>query len=254
MGVLRAQVAGGDVVDLGSPKVRVLLAVLLAGAGEVVPREVLCDSVWVGKRPHNPHNALQINAHRLRRLLDAPGRLSCSAGGYRLAVDDGELDGHRFAELLRRARVARERGNLRSAGDLLGAALALWRGRPFGEFGDVDLLRIEAEALTEQWIAAQEELAELDLLLGRHAEAAVRLRGLVAEHPYRERAHELLMFALVRSGCPGESLRHYHLLRARLAAELGADPSIRLRQLHQRILLEDPALLESHHTPFLPTS
>lgn len=250
LGVLRARVAGGDVIDLGPPKVRVLLAVLLARAGEFVPREVLCDAVWVGKRPNNPQNALQINAHRLRRLLDEPARISCLAGGYRLAVRDGELDGHRFADLVRGARAARKAGDLGSAGDLLRTALSLWRGTPFGEFHDVDLLRIESEAFTEQWIAAQEELAELDLALGRHAEVAVRLRGLVAAHPYREHAHELLMLALVRSGCPGESLRHYHRLHRRLAAELGADPSIGLRKLHQRILLEDPALLESHDAPF----
>jgi DNA-binding SARP family transcriptional activator len=244
LGTLRARAVDGELIDLGPPKVRALLAILLARADEFVPKEVLCESLWIGRRPHNVHNALQINAHRLRRLLDEPDRLTCRAGGYRLAVRAGEVDRQRFEDLVCRARAVRDAGNIRPAGDLLRQALLLWRGRPFGEFPDVNLLTIESQALTEQWIAAQEELAELDLADDRQAGVLEGLRLLVAEHPYRERAHELLMRALVRAGCPGEALRHYNLLRGRLADELGTDPSVRLRQLHQRILREDPTLLD----------
>lgn len=221
-------------VALAHRKVRTLLAVLLTHAGECVPMTVLYDSMWPCGLPRNPRNAVQINVHRLRRLLGDPDRITCFAGGYRLAVREGELDRHRFEDLVSRSHEA---GDVVRAAELLRQALALWRGRPHGEFGDVEVLRIEAQAMTERWLGVQEELAVHELALGSHAEVAVRMRALTAEHPFRERAHELLMHALVQTGCPGEALRQYDLLRRRLAADLGADPSAGLRRLHRQLLV-----------------
>jgi DNA-binding SARP family transcriptional activator len=243
LGTLRVRAAGGGAIDLGPPKPRALLAVLLTRAGEVVPRTTLYESVWPSKRPLNPRNALQINAHRLRMALDDQARITCCAGGYQLSVRPGEVDWHRFRDLVSRSRSLRDAGRPKAAIDLLRRALSLWRGTPFGEFDDVYLLRTESQAMTEQWITAHEELAELELVLGGHAGVVPRMRALTAEHPYRERAHELLMHALIRSGCPGEALRQYHALSERLAVDLGTDPSFRLRRLHHRVLVEDPTLI-----------
>ncbi|WP_084580304.1 BTAD domain-containing putative transcriptional regulator [Kutzneria sp. 744] len=50
------------------------------------------------------------------------------------------------------------------------------------------------------------------------------------------------MLALYRNGRQAEALAHYESLRARLAGELGADPGVHLRQMHQRILTANPVL------------
>jgi tetratricopeptide (TPR) repeat protein len=71
------------------------------------------------------------------------------------------------------------------------------------------------------------------------------LRGLVEQHPLRERLHGSLMLALYRSGQQADALEAYRTARDRLAGEIGVEPGPELRELHRRILERDPAL-ESH--------
>src|SRR5262249_37839300 len=58
----------------------------------------------------------------------------------------------------------------------------------------------------------------------------------------RERLWGLRMLALYRSGRQAEALSAYQQLRTTLVEELGIDPGAELRQLHQQILAQDPAL------------
>ena len=62
------------------------------------------------------------------------------------------------------------------------------------------------------------------------------LRGLVADHLFRERFWEQLMLALYRDGRQGEALAAYQQAHRRLSGELGIDPGPRLRELHSQIL------------------
>ena len=50
------------------------------------------------------------------------------------------------------------------------------------------------------------------------------------------------MLALYRCGRQAEALGAYQQLRAILVEELGIEPSTELRELHQQILAQDPAL------------
>lgn len=246
-GPLRVTTPDGP-VDLGSTKLRTLFAVLLARPNEIVPYSQLADAVWSAAPPKRVKNALHVSVHRLRKLLGDPARIVHRAGGYTADVRVGELDSQLFEQFVREARTARGAGRQETARQLFRTAVKLWRGKPFAEFDDVDLLQVEARLLTERYVMALEELAELDLALGHTADVVAGMSVLTGEHPFRERAHELLMLALVRSGSPGESLRHYERLREHLATDLGTDPSDRLRRLHQRILVEDPELLEPPRT------
>src|SRR5947207_35054 len=77
---------------------------------------------------------------------------------------------------------------------------------------------------------------------GRHAELAGEVDALVREHPLRERLRGQLMLALYRCGRQADALQAYRDARAALVEELGIEPGRGLRELHQAILEQNPAL------------
>lgn len=167
--------------------------------------------------------------------------LLTDAGGYALRLRPGALDLEVCQGYEAQAKGARAEGDLRTARKLLHMAGALWDGQPLagvpGPYAHAQRSRLE------EWrLALLEKGLELDLELGRHAEAASELAALSTEHPVRERLRALLMLALYRSGRQAEALGVYTDTRRFLAEELGVEPNPELAQLHQRILRADPAL------------
>jgi predicted ATPase len=71
------------------------------------------------------------------------------------------------------------------------------------------------------------------------------LERLVRDYPYRERLRGQLMLALYRTGRQAEALAAYRAARSALVDELGIEPSVELRQLHEAILAQDGALLQT---------
>lgn len=231
LGPLEVWANDGRPVPVGEPKVRALLADLLAHGGGPVRAERLIDDVW-GERPsRNPMGTLQARVSQLRRALGDPGLVVHGPTGYRLA--DHWSDAARFDELL-----ALRSADPRERAARLDEALALWRGPAYADFADAPFARAERARLEEARLSALEEQAELRLALGRDADLAT----LVARHPLRERLHGLHMKALYRGGRQGEALAVYASLRERLAEELGVDPSPELAALHEAVLRQDPAL------------
>src|SRR5918999_3005484 len=90
-------------VDLGGRKQRALLAVLLLHRNEVVHAERLIEELWAGEPPESALKSLQVYVSRLRKQL-GNGVLATRAGGYVLAVADGDLDLDRFRTALDRGR------------------------------------------------------------------------------------------------------------------------------------------------------
>ena len=247
LGPLRAW-QGERAVDLGPVQQRVVLAVLLLQAGHPISRERLISAVWGDAPPTHSVNLVQRHVSRLRRVLgawqpgtDASSRLVWTDAGYLLTVPPGGLDLEVFHRELGRARAARAGGDLRAAARALHAALGLWRG-PVCEGLASPLLDAQRERLAEMRISVIEDRVELDLALGQHADLIAELRGLVAEHPLRERLHGLLMLALYRAGRQADALAAFLDARSLLREELGVEPAEPLRQLHQQILAADPRL------------
>lgn len=108
---------------------RNLLAVLLTRANRPVPAEVLVAALW-GDESDGDLRRLHLQVHRLRNVLDDPGRLSHEPAGYCLRVGPGELDATRFDGLVDEAGELGASDPGRAA-ELLRAALDLWRGRPY---------------------------------------------------------------------------------------------------------------------------
>ena len=230
----------GVAIDLGGPRQRRVLAVLLASAPDEVSADRLVDEVWGDDPPATASHVVRTYVSNLRSLLGE--RIVSDGRRYRIDTSDGEVDA---AEL--EARVERAGSLLEvdaaAARAMLDGAAALVRGRPFEDAADeAPLVRARAGELEELALRAAELRAEAALRLGRHQEELPRLVRLVGQHPLREALTARLMLALYRSGRQAEALRAYRDLAHRLAEELGIDPSPAVRDLEERILLQDPGL------------
>ncbi|MCO1579162.1 AfsR/SARP family transcriptional regulator [Crossiella sp. SN42] len=138
-----------------------------------------------------------------------------------------------------RPKRPRGRGEVAAAAGLYKEAVEEWDGEPLaglhGEAADAERVRLRRRRL-----GVIEELATLELELGRCPDLVDRLAAEAQAEPLRERLHELLMLALYRAGRQAEALTAYDTLRKLLAEELGVDPAPAVRELHRRILRADP--------------
>ncbi|MFF4298312.1 BTAD domain-containing putative transcriptional regulator [Streptomyces vinaceus] len=236
----------GTYVAPSGAKQRALLGALVVRAGQVLPGERLIHELWGERPPASAANALQAHVARLRRLLQqafGEDGISTHATGYTLGRPGARTDAHHFQELSSRGRGTLAANPVRAA-ELLGGALALWRGPALEGSGQGPLCAGEAERLEELRLTTLETLYEARLRAGRHAEAARELERLTARHPVRERLYDLQMLALYRCGRQAEALGVYERARRRLVEGLGVEPGPALRARMEAIL---------HHAPSLTT-
>jgi DNA-binding SARP family transcriptional activator len=230
------------------PKIRVLLAVLLVHANSVVSTERLIGEIWNSAEPPRTVVAtLQAYVSRLRRLLppapDGKARLPGRSPGYRLHLLPDECDLSLFERLSQSARQAFKLGDIAAAERMLGQALALWRGPAFADVTPGPIITGAVTMLDEARLAAFELRTECRLMMGQHLELVPELQLFAAEYPYQERLVGQLMIALARSGRQADAILTYKRMRLRLAEDLALAPSEQLSDIHQRVLLADPALL-----------
>lgn len=102
----------GVSLDLGTPKARVLLAVLLCRLGRPVSGDALAEAIWGEEQPKSAAKNVQTYVHRLRRSLGDPGRITREGSGYVLRAGRDELDATRFEDLAVLARTALVAGEL----------------------------------------------------------------------------------------------------------------------------------------------
>ncbi|MEU0572559.1 BTAD domain-containing putative transcriptional regulator [Nonomuraea sp. NPDC005983] len=246
LGPLRIQ-ANGSPVRITAPKQRTVLAMLLARAGHVVPIRSLVAEVWDDRPPRSAVANLRTYLMQLRKLVTpasgpADERLVTSDAGYLLRVEPAEFDLFQFEALSAEGRHALASGDLGIAQDAYDRALALWGGMAAEDVPLGPTLREVVARLTDRYLAAVEEHAEIQLALGRYAAAATRLREVIGQYPLRERLHGQLMVALYRCGDVAGALDAFGAARRVLADELGIDPGPDLLRLHQAMLRRDTAL------------
>ncbi|HZN77963.1 MAG TPA: tetratricopeptide repeat protein [Micromonosporaceae bacterium] len=244
LGPLEAHV-NGQVIDLGRPQQRLVLAVLLADAGRLVSTETLIRRVW-DNVPLGARRTLHVHITRLRRLLAPVGdttsgstRLIRRSGGYLLDVDPDQVDTFRFRRLLAQARHL-ECPEARRA-MLLGQALDLWRGLPLSDLPGQWAARVR-QGWQEQYLDTVMMWALAYLRVGDPGTVLPRLCELVGEHPLVESLAAVYMRALYASGRPADALNQYTATRHRLIEELGTDPGPELQHVHRQVLSADPAL------------
>ena len=237
--------AGGQSLALAGARTRAVLALLLVRANQVVSSDRLLEELWPGQPADRATDSLQVRLSELRkalRLAGEAGRLATRSPGYLLRVEPGELDALRFEQLAAEGDAALAAGDAATATQRFDQALGLWRGPALAGLDAVPSARAEAGRLEEQRLAALESRAEALLAGGRHRDLIAELESLTAAHPLRERFWSLRMLALYRAGRQADALRAYRELRDILVAELAIEPGPELRELHARILRQDPAL------------
>jgi predicted ATPase/DNA-binding SARP family transcriptional activator/Tfp pilus assembly protein PilF len=230
---------GEVVVPLGGPRQRTLLALLLLRPGRIVGVDELLDAIWYGEPPDGAATTIRSYISRLRAALGSAARIAGNSEGYSISVSPDAIDLLRFEGEVRAADAELRSGMWRAAADRLAPALALWRGRPFGDLADDGPLRLAADRLVELRIHALEQRVEADIRLGRSADLVDELEGLVGQYPYRERLWSQLMRALYHSGRQADALTTYQRARTMLDDQLGIEPSPDLQELEGSILRQE---------------
>lgn len=210
----------GAVVAIGAKQRRLLVALALEPHG--VRREVLEERLSLSR------GGLRTSITRLRAAVGAETIQSID-NGYRLKVDFVDVD--RFEALAKQA----SEGDAQKQVELLTEALALWRGPALVDVADEEWARPTAVRLNELAAAAEEDLAEALIDVGRTTDAIAQLRITIERHPYRDRPCALLMMALAAEGRQTEALRSFNDHRTRLIDEIGIDPSEALIELDRQI-------------------
>jgi DNA-binding SARP family transcriptional activator len=130
--------ANGAVADLGPPKQRALLAILLLHAGEIVPIDRLIDLLWGEQPPRTAAHSIQIYVSDLRRALESLGGarqvLATRAPGYQFDTDPETIDARRFERLVEEGTRQLRDGDLDGGAKALRNALRMWRGPALSDF------------------------------------------------------------------------------------------------------------------------
>ncbi|MEU6782495.1 BTAD domain-containing putative transcriptional regulator [Nonomuraea angiospora] len=214
----------GRPVRISGRKPRMLLATLLLDAGRVVGADRLADVLW----PHRPPRSAQANLRTYVSSLRSdlgPALLRADGVGYAIDVGAGALDLLEFEALVDRGEFAE--------------ALALWRGAPLSDLPGSPVWDRRLEPLHRVRLWAAEALIDRRIQLGDHDGAVSELRGLLAEHPYREDLWGRLVLTLHGGGRKAEALRAYATIRAQLVEELGVEPGADLRGAYELILADE---------------
>jgi predicted ATPase/DNA-binding SARP family transcriptional activator len=258
LGPLEVERAGAR-LGLGSTRLAAALSLLLVNAGQHVGVDSLSDALWGAESPARSPSTLDSHIWRLRKALEpqrergsASAVLRRDLGGYRLVADSATIDSVRFTALAEESRDALAAGRPADACRLAEQALQLWRGRPYAGFADEPWAVATVARLTEVRDQLRELLAEALLSSGSPERALLALGPGLADTPLRERLWAMRMLAQHRLGRAEEALRSYQQVRTMLRDELGLEPGTELRELHGRILAEDPTLAGPSPTTVVP--
>lgn len=237
--------AGTVPVPIAGHRQRTVLAMLLTSADRVVSVDALVEAVWDVRPPATCRTQIAICVAGLRRTLREAGCdlpvVVTARPGYRLVLGPHRLDAHEFMELVERARQAARQSRLRDGARLFAEALGRWRGPALADIRS-GLVRSASTGLDEEWLSAHEQYTSLRLELGEHQALIGELSGVVRRHPLREQPRAALMLAYYRSGRRAEALATFHEGRRRIIDELGLEPGPVLRDMHEAILRDSPAI------------
>jgi predicted ATPase/DNA-binding SARP family transcriptional activator len=253
LGPLQVVDEQGQLVHVGGPRSRRMLALLLLHANELVTTDTMLEVLWPESGEAPSVNALQTQVSRLRQAV--PGiTIETVSPGYVLRAGPAELDMLRFEQIAAAATAALAARAWEQARELAGRALDCWRGEPLTEFAGERFVQGPAARLAELHLQVAECSVEARLALGDHRNLVADVGRLTDEHPYREQLWSHLMLALYRSGRQSEALRACSRLRSILVDELGIAPGPEVVRLENAMLHQDPALDWHPPAPSVPAA
>jgi DNA-binding SARP family transcriptional activator len=225
---------GETEIDLGQPKQRALLALLLLQPGHPLSPDEIVAVLWGDDPPDSALNQVHRNVGVLRRLLEtdlkargASRFLVRGSGGYRLDVAPEAVDLGRFRALRQKATA-----------EALLEALDLWHGPTAAGIPDEIRAHPAFVAVDGEYLSAVKSAADLALEAGPEAADRVLhiVRDAAARHPLDEVLQARLMLILATTGKQAEAIEVYQATRQVLADDLGLDPGADLQAAHQRVL------------------
>ena len=238
------EVVGPDgPVQLGGPKQRATLAILLLNANRVVSIDRLADELYAGRAPVTAATQVHRQISELRKALGGDARLETRSPGYVIHVAAEQLDLKRFERLTEEAGQALARGEAETAFELQRDALALWRGPALADLEHEPFAQIAIAAAGGD-PAGGARAAHRRGARPRTAPGARRgaRRAGGASTRSTSRSLRRLMLALYRSGRQADALDVYRRTRARLVDDFGIEPGRELHELERAILNQDPSL------------
>lgn len=223
--------------DFRGAKPKQILQVLAVERGHTVPKERLADLLWGDAVPRNHMATLESYISVLRQTL-SPGSgprqsvVLTERGGYRLDVDEVELDLDEFDRTVEEAVGAHPLAAL----EALKRALALFRGDVLEDEPYADWARSTRSTYTQRRVQVLIDAGRLSLLTGEAAAALALAEQAVALNPLAEPAYQVVMTAAYSLWRQDEALAAFDRCRRLLADELGTDPLDETVALHLSIL------------------
>ncbi|OFI37355.1 histidine kinase [Arthrobacter sp. SW1] len=222
--------------DLGGPKPRQVLEILLLSLGSAVSKNRIMELLWEGRHPAVAQPTLESYVSVLRRHLQPgtgrSGPIRTVTGGYIVDRSAVDLDLDRFQVLTTRAAHAEPVQALA----FLSEALELAHAPLLGD----ELLPAWAEeerALHATQVAGTRVLAaETALAVGDAGKAIAWARAAVQEDQLSERAWAALILGLEQQGENTEALRCLDRCRRILDEEMGCAPGPVLKAAQARLL------------------
>jgi len=230
-------------LEPGPPQQACLLSVLLAHAGRPVSADELIDVIWGDAAPPSALNTLHKYVGTLRHLLEpgVPARHSGSyllrrGNGYLCTADPDTLDLLAFRAGVSSAQIALAQQRYERALDCYVEALGLWRGSAGAGADHQSVGATIFAAVNAEFFDAGVAATALAVPLGAAVKVLPALRLAATMDPLHEPVQASLISALGAAGQQAEALSVYRTIRARLAEELGVDPSPLLVAAHARVL------------------
>jgi tetratricopeptide (TPR) repeat protein/DNA-binding SARP family transcriptional activator len=223
---------GGERLDMGEGQQLYTWIALVLGANQLVSQAQLVETVWPEGYDRPKSNLVPGYVSKIRNVLRSSGAtdvvLDTVHSHYLLRISDDVLDTVRFTRL---CEAAREEWNPETKIELLVDATGLWRG----EFlQGVDIDRVGGPSVhtyADARLDAVGDLAELELVVGRHRAARDRCWPEVRADPTQHRMACLLMRALLAGGDPVRAVEVYHTTQDALERQHGIAPPEDLRRL-----------------------
>ncbi|GAA4962841.1 AfsR/SARP family transcriptional regulator [Actinoplanes utahensis] len=254
-GGLRMWRSGAE-VDIGAPRLRTLLATLLAARGGVVGVDTLIDLIWGAEPSPSAVNQLHRLVGQVRRLFEpqlasrAPGRWVQPAGqGYRLVADERTCDLMAVRSFLASARAASAAGLPREASQAYAQALERAHEPVFAGLDPEVLDHPAFVALQQERIQIAVEAADLALTEPAALRSVPQLHRIAVSAPLHEPLQARMVRLLALTGRRAEALVLFDEVRRLLADELGADPGAELRSAHLQALADDDPEPPAAHRP-----
>lgn len=235
----------GELVPLGTPKQRAVLAMLVINRNRPVGVDALITALWEEWPPSGARASIHSYVSNLRKLVSGSGAdpravLAAAPPGYRLTIPENTCDLGRFIAEKTAGVHAAAAGRFEQASRHLSAALQEWRGPVLDDLREFQFADALATALVEDKILAHTAKAEAEIACGRASAVISELEALTVEHPYREPLWTQLITAYYLTDRQSDALNAYRRVKATLADDLGIDPGPTLRALNERILRQEP--------------